>query len=1106
MAEAHHLITNPERADDRKIPVFTVLKNNTILKNIFLLQAPPAMNNFGGDIQSSGNSSNSLEERDRDAILTVGRHPNCSIVLSHPSISRFHLQIRSKPSVGKLSVTDLSSVHGTWVFGKRIKPRDSVELKEGDELRMGGSSRVYKLHWVSACQAYDLDHPFFPASDVNMCEDIEKQEEEAVFQDETGLQANDDMRLNSEANTELVSCEDEIPLQRSVRNDTALKGILKHRKESSPCIINPLSFPLPDEEILAATVVGEVDVENQANFAPVFSEMSIERSQMVECDDRVSLVRNLSEAHEEMKQLCSLPESCIEESTIKVDDCSQILEVPINGVGRLANEESPTTMSEKQLHQAEDQTKMPADNAEGFLGTTDDEQGSIEIGKGISQSVIESQTPMLELSKRQLFITENEERFDAMLVDICEHSDVENETPKYPIDAKQTINGQNSDGSQLSYFEKELVSDLTFVLHESDVKPVDKSQQSEKESRPLKLMVNSEVRSERLREEDIVTNSGDGVLVADSGIQILEPLLDSFVFTEKDAKESCDFKSGQSDFKSQSPETPFYMKCITHNGNRKGSKTVSNQSSNKSTASSQRCQSLGALKTLNCSSKEKRRGSSTAARTLHYSNAHGKSVLKPLLANLDGEEDTYEIYTPDKENFTPNTRLLKSMKKMDILDDVEVNSSRSYTSLNVSSTPSQSQKATSKALLADLGSAESEVEIYTPDKENFTPNTLLLKSMKRMGLLDENKINSSVSDNSRSTKISGSPYLVEQKYCNASEKENETPLIDQEQTSPTVIDHTGNKKKLLSVHRKAERIPLQSLSNNSSFRSKSDASINKVAIKSRGSVTRAKFQRKISPIKNNIALEAKVKWYMIVDSTCFVDSESRKALQLLQGLRGTKLIVPGTVLREFDAMNQHASLFRGTTKASAALQWLEDCLVNTKWWIHVQSFFEEVRHLAPTPPASPKLHNSYIQTGIKSWKTLPIFRSFSEVPSPKAEEDHILEYALQQMRSINDNERIVILSNDTSLRIKAMAEGLICETATEFRDTLVNPFSERFLWSESSPRGRTWSCQDDIVLREQFYSHGSKNSSKRDDTVKGLKLIMAYNSRDKNTSSSMQWK
>ncbi|KAL9683840.1 hypothetical protein QQ045_021267 [Rhodiola kirilowii] len=777
MAEARQLITNPEQADDRKIPVFTVLKNNTILKNIFLLQAPPEMNNFGGDIQSSGNSSNSLEERDRDAILTVGRHPSCSIVLSHPSISRFHLQIRSKPSVEKLSVTDLSSVHGTWVFGKRIKPRDSVELKEGDELRMGGSSRVYKLHWVSACQAYDLDHPFFPASDVIMCEDIEKQEEEAEFQ-----------------------------------------------------------------------------------------------------------VRS-------------------------------------------------------------------------FL-------------------------------------------------------------------------------------------DIVFIL---------------------------------------------------------EPLLDSFVFTEKDAKESCGFKSGQSDFKSQSPETPFYMKCITHNGNRKGSKTVSNQSSNKSTASSQRCQSLSALKTLNCSSKEKRRGSSTAARTLHYSNAHGKSVLKPLLANLDGEEDTYEIYTPDKENFTPNTRLLKSMKKMDILDDVEVNSSRSYTSLNVSSSPSQSQKATSKALLADLGSAESEVEIYTPDKENFTPNTLLLKSMKRMGLLDENKINSSVSDNSRSTKISGSPYLVEQKYCNASEKENGTPLIDQEQTSPTVIDHTGNKKKLLSVHRKAERIPLQSLSNNSSFRSKSDASINKVAIKSRGSVTRAKFQRKNSPIKNNIALEAKVKWYMIVDSTCFVDSESRKALQLLQGLRGTKLIVPGTVLRELDAMNQHASLFRGTTKASAALQWLEDCLVNTKWWIHVQSFFEEVRHLAPTPPASPKLHNSYHQTGIKSWKTLPIFRSFSEVPSPKAE-DHILEYALQQMRSINDNERIVILSNDTSLRIKAMAEGLICETATEFRDTLVNPFSERFLWSESSPRGRTWSCQDDLILREQFYSHGSKNSSKRDDTVKGLKLIMAYNSRDKNTSSSMQWK
>ncbi|CAM8930143.1 unnamed protein product [Rhodiola kirilowii] len=94
MAEAHQLITNPEQADDRKIPVFTVLKNNAILKNIFLLQAPPEMNNFGGDIRTSGNSSNSLEERDRDAILTVGRHPNCKCVrrrLGSSPLLTYHL-------------------------------------------------------------------------------------------------------------------------------------------------------------------------------------------------------------------------------------------------------------------------------------------------------------------------------------------------------------------------------------------------------------------------------------------------------------------------------------------------------------------------------------------------------------------------------------------------------------------------------------------------------------------------------------------------------------------------------------------------------------------------------------------------------------------------------------------------------------------------------------------------------------------------------------------------------------------------------------------------------------------------------------------------------
>lgn len=72
-------------------------------------------------------------------------------------------------------------------------------------------------------------------------------------------------------------------------------------------------------------------------------------------------------------------------------------------------------------------------------------------------------------------------------------------------------------------------------------------------------------------------------------------------------------------------------------------------------------------------------------------------------------------------------------------------------------------------------------------------------------------------------------------------------------------------------------------------------------------------------------------------------------------------------------------------------------------------------------------------------------------------------------------------------------QGLICETAPQFRESLVNPFSERFLWADSSPRGLTWSHFDDLVLREQYCRCPFKKSEKGEG-VKGLKLILFHNS------------
>lgn len=174
-----------QRVREKMIPVFTVLKNSAILKNIFVVNR--------SDSSSPERNGNAVSDDDDEVeeILLVGRHPDCDILLTHPSISRFHLQIRSLPSRQKLFVTDLSSgtktissiskfirlgsrcmrfwlliwicfdlVHGTWVADQKVEADACVEVKEGDVIRIGGSTRIYRLHWIPLSRAYDTDNPF----------------------------------------------------------------------------------------------------------------------------------------------------------------------------------------------------------------------------------------------------------------------------------------------------------------------------------------------------------------------------------------------------------------------------------------------------------------------------------------------------------------------------------------------------------------------------------------------------------------------------------------------------------------------------------------------------------------------------------------------------------------------------------------------------------------------------------------------------------------------------------------------------------------------------------------------------------------------------------
>ncbi|GLT75721.1 hypothetical protein SLA2020_474210 [Shorea laevis] len=378
---------------------------------------------------------------------------------------------------------------------------------------------------------------------------------------------------------------------------------------------------------------------------------------------------------------------------------------------------------------------------------------------------------------------------------------------------------------------------------------------------------------------------------------------------------------------------------------------------------------------------------------------------------------------------------------------------------------------------------------FTPNKENFTPNTLLVKSLKMKGRTGE--IKHSKSRISSSSKITFSPGIhPEEDMTASSDKENQTPKIfhEQESARPTYGNRVRLEQEIMPIKRKSERMPFQSLLVNSTGKSRADSPVPDAAMRSCNSITctQTKEKKFTNICSNNSTGEAKRSWYMVVDTTTLLNKKSRKSLLLLQGLKGTHLIIPRMVLRELDTLKRRGSLLRRTTEASLVLEWIEECMVKTKGWIHVQSSFEEDRALAPTPPAFPQSSRGTAASSMP----FSSYGSLMEIVSPTAE-DHILDYALLYRKMKNDG-RLVLLSDDVTLKIKAMAEGLICETAEEFRESLVNPFSERFLWADSSPRGLTWSYLDDVVLREQYSRRPLKKPAKGE-SAKGLKLILLHN-------------
>ncbi|KAG0617663.1 hypothetical protein M758_4G006100 [Ceratodon purpureus] len=164
--------------------------------------------------------------------------------------------------------------------------------------------------------------------------------------------------------------------------------------------------------------------------------------------------------------------------------------------------------------------------------------------------------------------------------------------------------------------------------------------------------------------------------------------------------------------------------------------------------------------------------------------------------------------------------------------------------------------------------------------------------------------------------------------------------------------------------------------------------------------------------------EKRCQWHIVVDTNCLLDTDALKSLKQLEGIRETRIVIPKIVLRELDGLKKRHDL---GLSARVALRWIEDCMEKKPFWMHVQ----------------------------RSTEVLPVRRTQDRGFMALTNDDQILECALLFESEVMDG-RVVLLTRDTALKIKAMAEGMTVDDATAFCENLLSPYSERFLWLGST--------------------------------------------------------
>ncbi|HVE87499.1 MAG TPA: FHA domain-containing protein [Myxococcales bacterium] len=86
-----------------------------------------------------------LPPLDASAELTVGRLPDCELIVEDPSVSKRHALLRWDTVQGGCSIQDLGSTNGTFVNANELADGEERLLADGDALAFGDPEFLYFL-------------------------------------------------------------------------------------------------------------------------------------------------------------------------------------------------------------------------------------------------------------------------------------------------------------------------------------------------------------------------------------------------------------------------------------------------------------------------------------------------------------------------------------------------------------------------------------------------------------------------------------------------------------------------------------------------------------------------------------------------------------------------------------------------------------------------------------------------------------------------------------------------------------------------------------------------------------------------------------------------